>query len=128
MRRTISSGRPTEAAYGYSRAVVVDRFCFVSGTTSLNPAGEVEGKGDAYTQARRTLENIRSALEQAGFSMKDVVRTVAYVTDISLAGEVARAHREFLGDVRPAATLVQVSALIHPDMLVEIEATAVKEA
>ncbi len=110
---------------GYSRAVRVGATIHVSGTTAIDENGLLVGKDDAYVQTRHTLGIIKDALEKAGARLADVVRTRIYVTDISRWEEVGRAHGEFFGDIRPAATMVQVSGLIDPDMLVEIEATAI---
>lgn len=124
-RTNISSGAPYEPIFGYSRAVKVGNQIFVSGSTSIQPDGSVAGVGDMYTQAMTTLRTIEKALQQGGASMKHVVRTRMFVTDISKTEEVGKAHAEFFRDVRPASTLVEVSRLVHPDMLIEIEADAV---
>jgi enamine deaminase RidA (YjgF/YER057c/UK114 family) len=123
--RKVSSGSPWEPAVGFSRAVRAGAHVFVAGTTSVQPDGSVLGKGDVYVQAREALRVIGQALERLGASWEHVVRTRMFVTDISRWEEVGRAHGERFGDVRPAATMVEVSRLIHPDMLVEIEVDAV---
>jgi enamine deaminase RidA (YjgF/YER057c/UK114 family) len=126
-RRRISSGGPWEAVAGYSRAIVVDDACWVSGTTDLGPDGRSQHPDDIAGQTRATLGIIEAALVEAGFSLADVVRTRMFVTDMSRAAEVSAVHREFFGEIRPAATLVGVAALIDPSLLIEIEADARRE-
>lgn len=123
-RRLISSGGPYESVYGYSRAVVVGDGCWVSGTTDAGPDGRSQHPGDAAAQARAAWEIVAAALAEAGFNTGDVVRTRTFVVSISDAPAVLAAHAELFADVRPAATIVQVSALIEPSLLVEVEAEA----
>jgi len=120
----ISSGTPWEPVVGYSRAVKAGGFVAVSGTTATDEAGRIVGAGQMYVQARQALTNIAAALKRIGLSMRDVARTRIYTTDIARFSDVARAHREFFGDSPPACTMVEVRRLVHPDMLIEIEADA----
>ncbi len=123
-RQNISSGSKWEGIVGYSRAVRAGEFVFVTGTTAFGDEGSIVGKGDAYLQSVQCILNIEKALKEAGAQLEDVVRTRIFVTDIRLWEEVGRAHSEYFRQIKPATTMVEVSKLIDPDMLVEIEADA----
>ena len=124
-RRSVSTGTRWEPLVGYSRGVRVGPFVYVSGTTATDPSGEIVGRQDAQAQTRQCLENVRSALERLGARLEHVVRTRIYVRDIVQWEDVGRVHGEFFGEIRPATSMVEVSGLVSPEMMVEIEADAV---
>ena len=127
MRTNYSTSAPWEPIIGYSRAVKIGDRIVVTGTTATDGDGNIVGVGDPARQTRQTLENIKNVLERAGATLRDVIRTRMYVTNIDDWEAVGRVHGEYFKDVMPATTMVEVSRLIHPDMVVEIEAEAVVE-
>ncbi len=126
-KKRVPAGTRFEEAYGYSRAIMSKGIIMVSGTTAVNEKGRIVGKDDMYAQTVVIIEKIETALKQLGATLNDVVRTGVYTRDIARWEEIARAHREFFGDVKPTSTLIEVNKLIEPDALVEMEAQAIVE-
>jgi enamine deaminase RidA (YjgF/YER057c/UK114 family) len=124
-RTNIPGGSPFEPRFGFSRAVKVGNMVFVAGSTALQPDGTLVGPGDAYAQGIAALKTIETALGKAGASLADVVRTRVFITDIAHVDDAARAHQDTFGDILPASTLVEITGLMTPEMLIEIEADAV---
>jgi enamine deaminase RidA (YjgF/YER057c/UK114 family) len=120
----MASGAPWEPIFGYSRAVRAGEWLAISGTTAIDEHGRIVGRGDMHAQARQVIANLAAALERAGMSLADVVRTRVFVTDVTRFDDVARAHRESFGAHPPCSTIVEVRRLVDPDMLIEIEADA----
>ena len=124
MRKTVGSGAVWEDIVGYSRAVRIDNFIEVAGTTAVDENGQIIGVNDAYIQTNYILHKIENAILKLGGTRRDIIRTRIYTTDINLWEDIGRAHNEFFRDIKPALTMLEVSALIKPEMLVEIEITA----